>query len=562
MPALSLKKLKYFIPRPGPVLLVIMDGWGVAKPGAGNAVSLARTPVLDSLRKECGRNHLYAELRAHGPAVGLPSEKDMGNSEVGHNTMGGGRVFAQGAKLVNQAIASGEIFQTESWKRLTAPARQGAALHLIGLLSDGNVHSHILQLIAILKEAGREGVKKIRVHILLDGRDVPGRSALKYIDQLESELAGLNKRYGVDYRIASGGGRMRVTMDRYNSDWKVVKRGWDAHVRGLPETFPGYPGYFKSAREAVETARRVDPEINDQYNPSFVIAGADDRPVGEIKDGDSVLLFNFRGDRAIQISRAFEEDDFHDFERVRRPRVNYAGLLEYDGDQHIPGQYLVSPPHITRPLSQYLCDQGVSQYAIAETHKFGHVTYFWNGNFQGYLCPELEKYVEIRSDPTEMIAARPEMKAREVTGTLLQALRADKWRFLRVNFANGDMVGHTGILSAAVRTAGVVDECVGRLLRAMDEERGVLLITADHGNLEEMLFPDGSPKTSHSLSPVPFYIHDPLFRGEYEINPEIKDPGLADIAATILNFLGFEAPPDYEPSLIRFNGSPSNGVGN
>ena len=277
--------------------------------------------------------------------------------------------------------------------------------------------------------------------------------------------------------------------------------------------------------------------------------------MGEIKDGDSVLLFNFRGDRAIQISRAFEEDDFREFDRVRRPRVNYAGLLEYDGDQHIPKQYLVPPPRITRPLGQYLCAAGVSQYAIAETHKFGHVTYFWNGNFQGYLCPRLEKYVEIRSEPTEMIAAHPEMKAREVTDTLLQALRADKWRFFRVNYANGDMVGHTGVLSAAVKAAEVVDECVGRLIKAVDELKGLIIITADHGNLEEMLFSDGSPKTSHSLTPVPFYIHDPLFRGEYEIDPKLKDPGLADIAATLLNFLGFEAPPDYEPSLAKFSGS-------
>ncbi|OLS14784.1 MAG: phosphoglyceromutase [Promethearchaeota archaeon CR_4] len=550
---LTLSKFTKFTTRKGPLLLVILDGWGVGKEDQSNAIFRAKTPYMKALEDEARKNHLYRTLKAHGPWVGLPSDKDMGNSEVAHNAMGAGRVYDQGAKLVNGAIASKKIFQTPVWKSLVQPVSQGSAtLHLIGLLSDGNVHSHIDQLFAILDELAAEGAKRVRIHPLLDGRDVPPKSGLKYIDMLETKLSELSTDKRADYRIASGGGRMRVTMDRYNSDWNVVKRGWNAHVRGIPEHFEGYPGYFRSAREAIETARKANPEIDDQYNPSFVIVDENGQPVGKIRDGDSVIYFNYRGDRAIQISRAFEEKDFKEFDREEFPKVNYAGLLEYDGDYHIPKQYLVSPPDIQEVLTQYLCGMGVHQFAIAETHKFGHVTYFWNGNFLGYIDKNLEEYVEIKSDPSEMIEKKPEMKARGVTDRLITVLNSEKFQFLRVNFANGDMVGHTGNMTACIKATEVLDECVGRLQKTIDELQGIMIVTADHGNLEEKLEKDGSPKTAHTLNPVPFLVHDPQFKGEYAIDDYFKDAGISSIAATILEILGFTPPANYTPALLKF----------
>ena len=371
---LNLKKLKDFHGRKGPLLLVIMDGIGIGKKYDGNAVYKANTPVLDELFK----SKLYTQLKAHGPAVGLPSEDDMGNSEVGHNAIGAGRVFAQGAKLVNKSIESGEIFKSEIWKNVIERGKKNGTVHFIGLLSDGNVHSHINQLFALINQCKEEGVSKVRLHVLLDGRDVPGKSALIYLKKTEDLLTQINTDSKFDYRIASGGGRMKVTMDRYNADWRIVKKGWDAHVLGIGRK-------FKSAEEAVKTFYAEDEKMIDQYLDSFVIVDANDKPMGTIEDGDSVVFFNFRGDRAIELSRAFEEKDFKFFDRVRVPDVYYAGMMQYDGDLLIPKNYLVFPPEIDRTISEYLCDEKVTSFAISETQKFGHVTYFWNGNRSGYI---------------------------------------------------------------------------------------------------------------------------------------------------------------------------------
>jgi len=551
---LHLDTFDKFQPRPAPLLLVILDGWGIGKESEGNAIYLANTPNMHALQDECMERHLFRSLKAHGPWVGLPTDKDMGNSEVAHNAMGAGRVYEQGAKLVNKAIETKQMFETDTWHAVVDSVISGTAtLHLIGLLSDGGVHSNISQLFAILDELATEGAKQVRLHPLLDGRDVPDGSGIEYIAKLEDKLAELNAEYGVDYKIASGGGRMHVTMDRYNSDWNIVKRGWDAHVRGVPEEFEGYPGYFHSAQEALECAHEVNPEAKDQFNPSFVIVGEDDQPVGKMVDGDSVVLFNFRGDRAIQISRAFDDPDFSDFDRVEYPQVTYAGLLEYDGDMHIPKRFLVFPPHITETIGQYLCGMGVTEFAIAETHKFGHVTYFWNGNNQGYIDPNLEEYVEIHSDPNEMIPTHPEMKAREVTDRLIEALQSGQFQFLRVNFANGDMVGHTGLIPACIKAVETLDECVGRLQAVIDDLHGIMIVTADHGNIEEKIDEKGNPITAHSLNPVPFYVHDSEYAGEYQIDDSLEDAGISSIAATIIELLGFVPPENYTPPLLQFN---------
>ncbi|MGB2631138.1 MAG: 2,3-bisphosphoglycerate-independent phosphoglycerate mutase [Candidatus Omnitrophota bacterium] len=539
---LELKKLDGFTPRKGPLLLIIMDGVGMGKQDESNAVYMARTPCLDRLFKE----KLFTTLQAHGKAVGLPSDDDMGNSEVGHNALGAGRVFDQGAKRVNSAIDDGSIFQTDLWHRLVSRVKNsGTTFHFIGLLSDGNVHSHIDQLYAMINRLAEEGVERVRVHALLDGRDVPGKSALIYIDKTEEVLDTIRSEKEFDYRIASGGGRMVTTMDRYNADWSVVKRGWDAHVLGKGRQ-------FESARDAVETYYREDLKMTDQYLDSFVIA-ENGEPVGRIADGDSVVFFNFRGDRAIEISRAFDEKDFSEFNRERVPDVLYAGMMEYDGDLHIPRHYLVSPPEVDRTVSEYLCTAGVKMFAISETQKFGHVTYFWNGNKSGYVCEKLEKYIEIPSDRIQFDKA-PKMKAGEITEKTIELLESGEYRFGRLNFANGDMVGHTAIPEAIITGVETVDSCVEKLLETVKKLDGVAIVTADHGNSDEMFtIKDGKKimKTAHTLNPVPFVIYDPQYKGEYKM-ADLPHRGLSNVAGTILNLLGFQNVEDYDPSLIEF----------
>ncbi|HUF98626.1 MAG TPA: 2,3-bisphosphoglycerate-independent phosphoglycerate mutase [Ilumatobacter sp.] len=535
-----------FTGRSGPLLLVIADGVGIAPEGPANAVTEAATPQLDAL----ATGELSTQLAAHGPAVGLPSADDMGNSEVGHNALGAGRVFAQGAKLVNHAIETGAIFETPVWNELIAHGRTGT-LHLIGLHSDGNVHSHTAHLYAMLRAAADAGVTSAAVHILLDGRDVPARSALTYIAATEAVLADINAGNPArNFRIASGGGRMRVTMDRYGADWDMVARGYHTHTHGAGRS-------FASATEAVTTlyaeADAAGLSTGDQYLGEFVVVDADAQPVGLMHDGDAVVLFNFRGDRSIEISRAYEEPDFAEFDRGVAPKVVFAGMLQYDGDALVPKHYLVNPPSIDRTISEFLCAEGVRTFAISETQKFGHVTYFWNGNRSGYINEAFETYVQIESDRVEFDQT-PAMKVREITAETIALLRTGEYRFGRLNFPSGDMVGHTGNLAATIEAMAVIDECMRELVEVIRELDGVLVYTADHGNADEMFTEANgvrSPKTSHTLNPVPFAIFDPNYDGEYHM-AEAPGAGLGNVAATLLNLLGFEPPDDYLPSLITF----------
>ena len=518
-----------------PVVLVVMDGIGISANSEGNAVKNAYTPTLDHLWATCP----HTAIKAHGTAVGLPSDGDMGNSEVGHNAIGCGQIYSQGAKLVNESIASGRIYESETWKSLADNAK-GHTLHFLGLLSDGNVHSNISHLKAMITEAKKEGITRVRVHALMDGRDVPETSGLQYIDEIEAHMASLNDDT-FDARIASGGGRMYITMDRYESNWEMVKRGWDTHVLGIGR-------HFKSATEAIETYRK-ELGVNDQDLHEFVIVDENDKPVGTIEDHDSVILYNFRGDRAIEISRAFDEDDFKHFDRVRRPDVYYAGMLEYDGDLHIPTHYLVDPPSIKETMSEYLVKYGIKSYAISETQKFGHVTYFWNGNRSEKFSDELETWVEIKSDviPFEQ---RPWMKAAEITDKLCEAIEKDENSFYRVNFPNGDMVGHTGNYEATIIGVEAVDLCLKRIIEACDKVGATLIITADHGNADEMYEKRKKetdpikPKTSHTLSPVPFIIYG------RDVKIKEGDFGLSNIAATVFTLLGLEIPKSWNESMI------------
>ena len=546
----ALKRNPKFAPRRGPVVLAILDGVGFGKYPDGDGVKLAHTPVLDGLLK----NAPHTALKAHGTSVGMPSDADMGNSEVGHNAIGSGRVFSQGAKLVEEAVASGKLFEGETWKAAVANVlEKGSTLHFLGLFSDGNVHSHIDHLKAMVSRAAEAGVKRIRIHILLDGRDVPETSALDYVDPFEEFLAGLRQK-GCDARIASGGGRMVVTMDRYGANWDMVRLGWDIHVKGKGE-------YFADAHTAIAKLRERTGAI-DQDLPSFVISDDGKTPVGAMHDGDSVIFFNFRGDRSLEITAAFESGaEFDKFDRGSVPQVYYAGMMEYDGDLHVPKNYLVSPPSIDRTLDEYLCASGVKQLAVSETQKYGHVTYFFNGNRSGKFDEVLDEYVEIRSDivPFEQ---RPWMKCAEITDTVIAAIESGQYRMIRLNYPNGDMVGHTGSMDAVLVAMGALDLCLGRLKAAVEAAGGVLVISADHGNADDMYEhkkdgslkadAEGNParKTSHSLNPVPCIVYDPEGKGEYA--PELREGlGISSLAATCMELLGFEPPADYDPSVLQ-----------
>lgn len=544
-----LKKANGKINVEGPVLTVVMDGVGIAPENAGNAVKLAYTPTLDML----AANYPMLRLKAHGTAVGLPSDDDMGNSEVGHNALGSGQVFAQGAKLVSQSIESGKMFASDTWKEVVANVKNNnSTLHFLGLFSDGNVHSHIDHLKAMMTEAKKEGVKKVRVHILLDGRDVGETSALDYVRPFEEFMNSLRSD-DFDVMIASGGGRMNITMDRYEANWAMVEKGWKTHVLGEGRK-------FASAEEAITTYRN-ELKVIDQDLPPFVIA-KDGKPVGTIEDGDSVVFYNFRGDRAIEISLAFDSENFDKFDRVRFPKVVYAGMLEYDGDRHIPHKYLVNPPEITNTMSEYLSDTGVSELAISETQKYGHVTYFWNGNKSGKFNEKLETYIEIPSDvvPFEQ---RPWMKCAEITDKLIECMESGKYKYLRVNFPNGDMVGHTGNLAATECAMEALDLQLKRIIDVVDKLKGVALITADHGNADEMYEVDKKgalktdkngkykAKTSHTLNPVPCFIYDNYYRDAYTVKADEGKFGLSNVAATMVNFMGYEAPEMWDQSLIE-----------
>ena len=547
----QLEKLTNFEGVKGPVLTIVMDGVGIAPDTAGNAVKTAYTPNLDALMA----NYPMVSLKAHGTAVGLPSDDDMGNSEVGHNALGAGQVFAQGAKLVSNSIESGKMFASSTWQELVANVKNNnSTLHFLGLFSDGNVHSHIDHLKAMLAQAKKEGIARVRVHILLDGRDVGETSALEYINPFESYLAELNDA-SFDAKIASGGGRMTITMDRSEANWAMVEAGWKTHVLGDGRQ-------FASAAEAVQTYRD-ELHVIDQDLPAFVIA-ENGKPVGTVEDGDSVIFFNFRGDRSIEISKTFDapEGAFDKFDRVRVPKVVYAGMLEYDGDLHIPSKYLVAPPEITNTMSEFMANTNIPVLAISETQKYGHVTYFWNGNKSGKFDEKLETYIEVPSDvvPFEQ---RPWMKCAEITDKLIECLNSGKYKYLRVNFPNGDMVGHTGSIAATRCSMEALDLQLGRILPVLDALGGVAIITADHGNADEMYETDkkGMPKvgkdgsykakTSHTLNPVPCIFYDNTdAKNHYSIKADGAF-GLSNVAATTVNLMGYKAPDMWDESIVE-----------
>ncbi len=521
-----------------PVILIIMDGVGKGDGGPGDAVALADMPELRALID----NNPHTLLKAHGTAVGLPTDDDIGNSEVGHNTMGCGQIYSQGASLINESISSGRLWEGPVWKQLVGNClRKDSAMHFVGLLSDGNVHSNIAHLFAMLEHCVSQGVRRTRVHILLDGRDVPPFSAPEYVQRLETKLDEC-RAAGFDYRISTGGGRMVITMDRYEADWGMVALGWRTHVLGEGRR-------FSSAAQAIETYRREIPGVTDQYLPPFVVGEAGS-PGEKMAEDDSVILFNFRGDRAIELSLAFDDEAFDKFDRgPEYPRM-YAGILEYDSDKHVPKRYLLEPPQIKNTLTDLLNEAGVAQYAVSETQKFGHATYFWNGNRSGKQREDLEAFCEIPSDNISFDKA-PGMKSEKIATALIEALETGRYGFLRCNFPNGDMVGHTGNIPATVEGLEALDAAIRRIREAAKKANAILIVTADHGKADDMLTvsKDGTiaERTAHSVNPVPFVIWDPenawrIKQGQHT---------LANIAPTIARLLGLTPYDSWEESLLE-----------
>lgn len=578
----------------GPVVLVIMDGVGLSTRRSGNAVRQAHTEFLDNAMLK----YLNIPLAASGEAVGIMPGQ-MGNSEVGHNALGSGQIIKQGVAQVEEAFATGDIWTSKAWqgaiKFLKAHDKTHPTLHFAGIFSDGGVHSDIRHLEKMIQQAYDEGIKKIRIHCVFDGRDVSPQSEPKYIERLEKFC---KKFKDADFRIASGAGRMVATADRYESDWGMVKRGWDMMVHGKA------PREFISATAAIKTFRQEDPQVQDQYLPAFVVvedlasrsalaaraikakatsvkSSRKTVPIGKVQDGDAFIYYDFRADRAVEIAQAFTAKDFDKFDRSQGnsqksraasaeikskdgtlsiknktnlkcvkdnpskssktsnwlPDIYFAGLTEYNSDMHIPKNILVPPVQIQDPLNVFLGQNKISQMAISETVKFGHITYYFNGN--SYKKMPREGQIEIVSD-TQPFNTRPWMKSAEITDTALMAL--DKFQFVRLNYPGGDMVGHFGELQPTIIAMEAIDTQLARLAKQVDALGGMMIITADHGNAEELLDKDGNPKTAHTTNPVPCIFYDNTKNAKLYRSAGLKNPGLANIAATIATLLGL---PDY-----------------
>jgi 2,3-bisphosphoglycerate-independent phosphoglycerate mutase len=500
------------------VCLVILDGWGLAEPGPGNAVSLADTPVFDALWE----GHAHTQLTACGRAVGLP-DGQMGNSEVGHLNLGAGKVVRQDLTRIDDAVHDGELDENPALREACAAARESGRLHLLGLVSDGGVHASMDHLRALIQLAAAHGVPDIVLHAFTDGRDTLPESGAGYLGTVEGWL----REHGG--RVATVSGRY-YAMDR-DRRWPRVKLAYDALVHGVPAPLGKDPDdvdrtpHADSAVEAVRAAY-ARGETDEFVRPTLV---GDE---GLIRDGDAVVFFNFRPDRARELTRALAEPDFAEFDRGAAPRVDYTTLTEYQEEWDYPDAFPPERPEAT--LASVLAARGVRQLHVAETEKYPHVTYFFNGGEEHPYDGEQRCLVDSPRDvPT--YDHKPEMSAPAAAEAFVEQWRDGGYGFGIINFANPDMVGHTGVIPAAVEAIETVDAQLGRVVEAVHASGGVCIVTADHGNADHMLEPDGSPNTAHSLNPVPLIVTAPV--------PGLRDGGiLADVTPTVLDLLGVEQP--------------------
>ena len=542
---LTLKKLqKHFFGR-GPLIHVVLDGWGIGESNSKNAIHCADLRLVPRMSKSCG----YTELWTHGLHVGLPNEKDLGGSEVGHMTMGAGMIMEQGPTLIQKLIRSGEFFESSILKRIIRNCKfYDTPLHLLGLLSDGNIHSHIDHMEVIIKHAFNEGLRRCYIHALLDGRDTEIQSALEFTESFEDLFVSLkSQRPEIDYAFASGGGREFVTMDRDNN-WDKVEAGWKIHVQGQSEN------RFPSIKVAIEYFRKKYPDIIDQDIPGFVIV-RDGKAIGRIEDQHALIFTNFRGDRAIEFSTAILADDFPHFER-HRPKVLFASMTQYDQDKGFPEDFLAGMPEVKDPFGKRILELGLRQFRLTESQKFPHVTFFFNGGYRKPLDVSMENYHLIRSDTIYSFAEKPEMKAAEIGKKAVEFISSGEYQYGLINFANADMVGHTGDFKATILSVQAVEVALSKIVDAIDMVKGLLVVTADHGNADQMIIKNNDGKreicTKHSLNPVPFIIYDPLYKGEYKLKPFGKncEINLSNVAATNFVLLGQPVPDDLAPSLF------------
>ena len=491
-----------------PVLLMILDGWGIAPASSSNAATLARTPNLDAYFA----NYPHTQLEASGLEVGLPAGQ-IGNSEVGHLNIGSGRIIYQSLTRISKSIADGDFFTNPVLVKVMNEVKaSGKALHLLGLLSDGGVHSHITHIIALLEMAQKHGLTKVYVHAFLDGRDVPPQSALTYVEQLEAAM----DKIGVG-KIATVSGRY-YAMDR-DKRWERLAKAYATVVQGEGPKAVSATAGIQASYEA---------GVTDEFVVPFTIEGVD----GRISAGDGVIFANFRPDRAREITRAIIDEEFPYFERPASARpVHFACMAQYDVTIAAPVAY--PPESIDDTLGQVLAQRGLRQLRIAETEKYAHVTFFFNGGVEE--PNQNEERILIPSPKVATYDLQPEMSAEEVTQALLAELDKDKFDVVILNFANPDMVGHTGVLEAAIKAMEKVDNCVGRVVERVLALDGSVCICADHGNLEKMAEPDGEPNTAHTTNPVPFLL---ISKEKHELHQGI----LADIAPTMLELLHIPQP--------------------
>jgi len=502
-----------------PVLLVVLDGWGNRAEREANAIAIAGTPNVDALKAEFP----FTQVETSGNAVGLP-DGQMGNSEVGHVNLGAGRVVYQDLVRINRAVADGELFRNEPLVDACRKAKAaGGAVHFMGLLSDGGVHSHQEHLYALLDLAQREGVAKAFVHAFMDGRDTPPKSGIEYMRALKARIAKTG--YGT---LATVMGRF-FAMDR-DKRWDRVEQAWAAMVRGEGVKAKGGVAAMEHSYDANETDEFVRPTV---------ITGLDGKPNGTIRDGDAVIFFNFRSDRAREITHAFTDAGFKDFEREDAPKLSaYVCMTEYDRSFGLPVAF--PPQSLDKIFPELVAGAGLSQLRCAETEKYAHVTFFFNGGRE-LVFPNEDRILVPSPRDVKTYDQKPEMSAREVADKLVGAIGSGKYGLIVANFANPDMVGHTGVLDAAVKAVRVVDECVGRLRDAAKAAGMSMIVTADHGNCEMMVDPvTGEPHTAHTLNPVPFILACADFKGA-----KLRETGvLADVAPTAMQVMGLPQPPE------------------